>query len=206
MRLPGFRLPALSIQGDIHEFSCTGAAVAVDPSHPIFNGPATPNATSFTGDSFAHGRVSGPELTPLIVGTENEGPVSGAVALAEHGSGMGHLDTVQPPAPPVPPAPPAVPDTTKPTVKFSGIPKKCVTGGFRFQVTVSDAGGVGPVRVKLGGKLLRKVDGKGQTSRVVKVHVPDGKLDHAGAYRIKAVAHDRAGNVKRKSAGFRVCG
>ena len=210
----------------------TSAATAVDPSHPIFHGPATPNATSWTGDSFAHGRVSGPGLTPLIVGTANDGGLNGAVALAEYGSGSGHvalgsmtmpqfqepedaaislrinliayLNTVQPPAPPAPPAPP-VPDTVKPSVKLSGIPKKCVDGGFKFRVTVGDAGGVGTVQVKLGGKRLRKADGKGQTSRVVKVHVPSGKLDHPGAYKIKVVAHDLAGNVKRKSAGFRVC-
>lgn len=118
---------------------------------------------------------------------------------------ISYLNTVQPPTPPAPPAPPVV-DTTKPTVKLSGIPKKCVNGGFRFKVIVSDAGGLGSVRVKLGGKLLRKGNGKGQTSRTFKVRVPDGKLDHPGAYRIKVIASDLAGNVKRKSAGFRVCG
>lgn len=209
----------------------TDAAAAVDPSHPIFQGPATPNATSWTGDSFGHGRVSGPGLTPLIVGTENEGPIKEAVDLAEYASGSGHvllsaitlpefqqpeeaaeslrinmisyLNTVQPP---LPPAPVVVPDTAKPTVKLTGVPKKCVNGGFRFKVVVSDAGGVGSVRVKLGGKLLRKGDGKGATTRTFKVRVPGGKLDHPGAYRIKVIARDLAGNVKRKSAGFRVCG
>lgn len=208
----------------------TDAVTAVDPNHPIFHGPATPNATSFTGDSFGHGRVSGPGLTPLIVGTENEGPVKEAVVLAEYASGTGHvalgsmtvvefhepedaaksllvnlisyLNSVQPP---VPPTPPVVPDTTKPTVKLSGIPKKCVDGGFRFKVIVSDAGGIGSVRVKLGGKLLRKASGKGQTKRIFKVRVPGGKLNHAGPYRIKVVARDLAGNAKRKSARFRVC-
>ncbi len=209
----------------------TGAAAAVNPSHPIFQGPSTPNATSFFGDSFAHGRVSGPGLTPLLVGTANDGPVNEAVVLAEYASGLGHVAlgsiTVvefQEPEeaakslrinllsylfslskPPVPPAPPVVPDTTKPTVKLTGIPKKCVNGGFRFKVVVSDAGGIGSVRAKLGGKLLRKADGKGKTSRTFKVQVPSGKLDHSGAYRIKVVARDLAGNVKRKSAGFRVC-
>jgi hypothetical protein len=209
----------------------TDAVVAVDPNHPIFHGPATPNATSFTGDSFGHGRVSGPGLTPLIVGTENEGPIKEAVVLAEYTSGTGYvalgsmtvveyhqpedaaksllinlisyLNSVQPP---VPPPPPVVPDTTKPTVKLAGIPKKCVDGGFRFKVTVSDAGGVGSVRVKLGGKLLRKANGKGKTKQVLEVRVPGGKLTHPGAYRIKVVARDLAGNAKRKSARFRVCG
>jgi len=215
-----------------NEEDFTSAAEAVDPNHPIFKGPATPNATSFTGDSFAHGRVSGPGLTPLIIGTANDGPVNEAVALAEYASGLGHVALgsmtaveFQEPEeaakslrinllsylfslskPPTPPAPPVVPDTTKPTVKLTGIPKKCVNGGFRFKVVVSDAGGIGSVRAKLGGKLLRKANGKGKTSRTFKVQVPSGKLDHSGAYRIKVVALDLAGNAKRKSAGFRVCG
>lgn len=210
----------------------TGAAVAVDPNHPIFKGPATPDATSFTGDSFAHGRVTGPGLTPLIVGTENNGPVNEAVALAEYASGLGHvalgcmtavefqqpeeaakslrinlisyLFSLKPALPQAPPEQP-VSDLKKPTVKLAGIPKKCVSGGFRFKVIVGDAGGIGSVRVKLGGKLLRKADGKGQTSSTLKVRVPTSKLDHPGTYRIKVIARDLAGNVQRKSVRFRVC-
>ena len=111
----------------------TDAAIAVDPSHPIFNGPATPNATVFTGDSFAHGRVTGSGLTSLIVGTENEGPVKDALVLATYTSGtgrvaLGSMTVVEfqepeeaakslrinlihyltpPPPPPAPPAPPS---------------------------------------------------------------------------------------------------
>lgn len=201
---------------------------AVNPDHPIFKGPAAPNATSFTGDSFAHGRVTGPGLIPLLVSTEN-----GAVALAEYSSGAGRVAlgsmtavehqqpedaakslrinlisylTPPPPAPPVPPAPPAPPaDRTKPKVKFSGIPKECVEAGFRFQVKVSDESGVGAVRIKLDGKLLRKADGKGKTSRSFKVRVPDAKLDKPGRHKIKVIARDSAGNVKRQGAGFKVC-
>jgi len=69
----------------------TDAAEVVAPDHPIFKGPATPNATSFTGDSFAHGRITGPGLTELIVGTENSGPVNDALVLAEYGSGLGRV-------------------------------------------------------------------------------------------------------------------
>ena len=79
----------------------------------------------------------------------------------------------KPAPPPSPSPPPPPPDTTKPTVTIKGLPKSCVKGGFRFRVNVSDAGGVGVVRVKLGGKLLRKADGKGLTSKLVKVRVPD---------------------------------
>lgn len=40
---------------------------ATDPTHPIFNGPYTPTGTSWTGSSFSHASVSGPDLTPLII-------------------------------------------------------------------------------------------------------------------------------------------
>ncbi|KAM3114576.1 beta strand repeat-containing protein [Phormidesmis sp. 146-33] len=39
---------------------------AVNPAHPIFNGPFIPAGTSFSGGSFAHATVSGADLTPLI--------------------------------------------------------------------------------------------------------------------------------------------
>jgi hypothetical protein len=205
-------------------------AISLDPTHPIFNGPATPNATSFTGDSFAHGGVTGPDLKALIEGTD-----SSEILLAEYTSGLGrvmigsmtvvefqepedaakslrtNILTYLAPKPPTPapapaPIPVVPPDTTKPTVKLSGLPKSCVDGGFRFRANVSDAGGVGIVRVKLGGKLLRKADGKGKTSKLVKVHVPGKKLTHPGSYRVKVIARDVAGNVTRKSSAFKVCG
>jgi hypothetical protein len=202
--------------------------VALVPSHPIFHGPATPNATSFTGTSFAHGGVIGPNLRPLIEGTD-----SSEVVLAEYSSGAGHVmigsmtvvefqepeDAAKslrtnilsyltpPPSVPAlgPPPPPPAADTTSPTVKLNGLPKSCVDGGFRFRVKVSDSGGVGIVRVKLGGKLLRKADGKGKSSKLVKVRIPDKKLDHPGRYRVTVIARDISGNVTRKSSAFRVC-
>jgi hypothetical protein len=208
------------------ESDVTDAAVATVPTHPIFNGPATPNATSFTGDSFAHGRITGPGLTPLIVSSEDD-----AVVLAEYVSGSGrvvlgamtvvefqlpedaakslrinliHYLLSPVPVPPAPSAPPAA-DTKKPTVKLLRLPKGCVEKGFRFRVKVSDAGGVGAVRIKLDGKLLRKADGKGKPSRSFKVRVPDSKLDQPGRHKIKVIARDSAGNVKRQGAGFKVC-
>lgn len=216
----------------VDEDDYTDAAVAVDPAHPIFNGPATPNATSFTGGSFAHGRVMGAGLTPLIVGTENEAPIENAVVLADYISGagrvaLGTMTAVQYqdpedaakslrinlihyllsalPAPPPPPPPPAATDTTKPKVKFAGVPKKCVEEGFRFSVAVSDEGGVGVVRIKLGGKLLKKVDGKGKPSKLIKAKVPDQKLTHSGKYQLKVIARDTTGNLKQQSKSFKVC-
>jgi hypothetical protein len=207
----------------------TDAAAALDPTHPIFNGPATPNATSFTGDSFAHGGITGPGLTPLIEGTDSH-----ELVLAEYASGTGHvmigamtatefqepeeaaeslrinilayLDEPPPPKKVVapPPAPPAA-DTAKPQVRFKGLPKKCVAKGFRFKVTVGDAGGVGAITVKLGGKQLRKADGKGAGSKTIKVRVPSKKLTHPGTYRVKVIATDLAGNVARSKAKFKVC-
>ena len=50
---------------------------AVDPAHPIWNGPFLPTATSFTGGSFAHASVAGPGLVSLII------DAGGKVHLAE---------------------------------------------------------------------------------------------------------------------------
>jgi hypothetical protein len=199
---------------------------AVDPAHPIFKGPATPNATVFTGDSFAHGGVTGPGLTPVLIGKD-----SAETVLAEYASGAGRVmigsltaaEFQEPEAAAkslrinllsylfagskagTVPLPPLPPDTTKPGVKIKGLPKQCVEQGFRFRVEVTDASGVGTVRVKLGKALLRKVEGKGSPAKTVKVQVPDGKLTHSGRYRIKIIAGDTAGNVKRQGAGFRAC-
>ncbi len=52
---------------------------AEDPSHPIFSGPYTPTGLSWTGSSFSHASVSGPDITPLIV----DDFAAGTVALAE---------------------------------------------------------------------------------------------------------------------------
>lgn len=203
----------------------TDEAVATDPSHPIFKGPATPNATTFTGGSFAHGGVTGPDLRTLLQGVE-----SSEIVLAEYASGSGKVIIGSMTAveyqvpedaakslrvnilsylvapPPSPPSPTPTVDATKPILKLTGLPKKCVDGGFRFRVKVSDPGGVGLVRVKLGGKLLRKVDAKGKTTRIVKVQISDKKLERPGKYRVKVIARDLAGNVSRKGSAFKVCG
>ncbi|HZZ79324.1 MAG TPA: PEP-CTERM sorting domain-containing protein [Gemmataceae bacterium] len=63
-------------------FSAT--ATAVDPGNPIFNGPFTPVATSYTGNWFAHAFVSGSGITSLIDGT------AGSV-LAEGHFGQGYV-------------------------------------------------------------------------------------------------------------------
>ena len=52
---------------------------AEDPSHPIFSGPYTPTGLSWTGSSFSHASVSGPDITPLIV----DDFAASTVALAE---------------------------------------------------------------------------------------------------------------------------
>jgi hypothetical protein len=212
----------------------TEVAVAVDPNHPIFKGPATPNATTFKGGSFAHGRVTGPGLTPLIVGTETEPPFPNGVVLADYVSGAGRvalgsmtavqhhepeaesesllinlihylLSPLSVPASPAPPAPAPLADATKPQVKITGLPKGCVEKGFRFRVKVSDESGVGVIRVKLGQSQLREVDGKGKPNRSFKVRVPDTRVEQARLHKIKVIARDSAGNVKRKKVGFRVC-
>jgi hypothetical protein len=58
----------------------TETAHAADPSHPIFTGPYTPVATTYTGNSFGHALVTGPGLTSLIVGDDED--VQGAIGAA----------------------------------------------------------------------------------------------------------------------------
>lgn len=61
-------------------------AVAVNPSHEIFQGPATPVGTSWTGDSFNHGHITGSGYTAII-----EDDDEGDVVLAEMTMGAGHV-------------------------------------------------------------------------------------------------------------------
>lgn len=63
-----------------------GTAVAVNPAHPIFNGPFTPVGTSFSGSSFAHATVSGVGLTPLIQNSTN--PAQIVLGEATVGQGL----------------------------------------------------------------------------------------------------------------------
>jgi uncharacterized repeat protein (TIGR01451 family) len=58
---------------------CTAAA-AVSPGHPIFNSPFLPVGTNWTGDSFAHGSVSGAGLTALITNSQNGNAVVGEIS------------------------------------------------------------------------------------------------------------------------------
>jgi len=45
-----------------------------DPTHPIWNGPFTPIALSFTGGSYAHASVNGPGLVPVIIDADGGDP------------------------------------------------------------------------------------------------------------------------------------
>ena len=61
-------------------------AVAVNPSHDIFQGPALPVGTAWTGDSFNHGHLTGPGFTAII-----EDDDEGDVLLGEMTMGAGHV-------------------------------------------------------------------------------------------------------------------
>jgi uncharacterized repeat protein (TIGR01451 family) len=61
-------------------------AVAVNYTHPIFNGPFTPAGTIWTGNSFAHATISGTNVSPLIYNRSN-----GRTILAEQKFGTGHV-------------------------------------------------------------------------------------------------------------------
>lgn len=60
--------------------------MAVDPGHPIWNGPFLPTALMFTGGAYAHAAVSGPGLIPHIVDSNGGNP-----NLAELAFGAGTI-------------------------------------------------------------------------------------------------------------------
>lgn len=64
----------------------SGVSSAVDPSHPIFNGPYSPVGVTFSGNYFSHATVSGAMLTALIT---NSG--TARLALGEQSYFAGHL-------------------------------------------------------------------------------------------------------------------
>jgi len=59
---------------------------AIDPAHPIFNGPYIPVGTYWYGNYFGHAVLEGPDLVPLI-----EDPLSGHVVCAEKAWGAGKI-------------------------------------------------------------------------------------------------------------------
>lgn len=76
-----------------HKFDTTysKAALAMDHTHTIFNGPNGNAGTSWTGNYFAHEYVTGTDLTYLISGYDvSNGNYVGSV-MAEKDYGLGHL-------------------------------------------------------------------------------------------------------------------
>jgi len=67
-----------------HYATASYTGTAVNPNHPIFNGPNGVTGTEFSGDLFAHDTVVGTGLTSIINGS------SGSV-LAEKKYGAGHV-------------------------------------------------------------------------------------------------------------------
>jgi gliding motility-associated-like protein len=66
--------------------SFAGNAEAVDPTHPIFNGPYLPVGTTWTGPWFAHAEITGPDLIPLLTD-----PTLSTYSLAEKNWGGGKV-------------------------------------------------------------------------------------------------------------------
>jgi hypothetical protein len=62
------------------------AAGAVNPAHPIFNGPYSPVGSSFNGGYLGHAIVSGPGLSGILTNASD-----GKFVLAERIYGAGHL-------------------------------------------------------------------------------------------------------------------
>jgi hypothetical protein len=76
----------------------SGNAVAVNTNDPIFQGPYTPIATSYSGGYFAHAGITGTGLTNLLLG--NTPSPAGTVVLAykKWGSGVVFFGTETQPA------------------------------------------------------------------------------------------------------------
>jgi hypothetical protein len=64
----------------------TATAIAVNPAHPIFNGPFGPVGSSFSGGYLGHATVSGPGLSGILTNASD-----GKFVLAERVYGAGHL-------------------------------------------------------------------------------------------------------------------
>jgi hypothetical protein len=64
----------------------SGTAIAINPAHPVFNGPFGPVGSSFSGGYFGHATVSGPGLSGILTNASD-----GQFILAERVYGAGHL-------------------------------------------------------------------------------------------------------------------
>jgi hypothetical protein len=64
----------------------TNEGLAAQPQHPLFQGPFVPVGVEWSGSSFAHATITGPDLTPLIINR-----ATGRIVLAERVHGRGHV-------------------------------------------------------------------------------------------------------------------
>jgi hypothetical protein len=62
------------------------SATAVDPLHPVFNGPFLPAGTTYTGAPFGFSRIVGTGITNIIVSTSDS--TLSYLSSAEHGTGF----------------------------------------------------------------------------------------------------------------------
>jgi hypothetical protein len=72
----------VSIEGGYGTFTAT----AVDPLHPIFNGPFLPAGTTYTGIAFGMSIIDGTGITNIIVSTTDS--TQSCLSSAEHGTGF----------------------------------------------------------------------------------------------------------------------
>ncbi len=105
-------------------------------------------------------------------------------------------------ATPPPPPPPPPPPTTPPTVSVTGVPNQCTAHNFRVHIKVEDRSGTGikHTDVLVDGKRIKRSTKKKFSAKV------RAKGLSSGRHKLKVVATDNAGNVKKKSRKFRRCG
>jgi hypothetical protein len=89
-------------------------------------------------------------------------------------------------------------DEKKPTVKVSGVPKRCTSHNFKAKFDVSDGLGV-TTDVSLDGAAVKRSTKKSFTAAI------KAKGVVAGPHTIKVVSRDAAGNVRVKKVRFARC-
>jgi hypothetical protein len=90
-------------------------------------------------------------------------------------------------------------DRRRPTIRASGIPRRCVTRAFRARLRIADASAIRSVRVRLGRRTLVR-----SRRKRLAVRVPALRL-RPGRHTIRVVAIDAQGNRGQRRFRFRRC-
>jgi YVTN family beta-propeller protein len=98
------------------------------------------------------------------------------------------------------PLPPGVRDTRAPSVRVSGVPRRCRRSAFRARVRIREQSALRFADVRVGSRRLLRTRRK-----AFSVRVPVRRL-RPGAHRLRVRAVDAAGNRTSRAVRFRRCG